>query len=394
MISYAYLGSNAMHATILRKSGIELIAQADSITALREAVQQKLQPNARIIVFIQQDIAEKSFGRIGQFHRDYLSMRSIIIKTKGKASKYNLTNKRGMCGVLEHNFTPKDVQNKTRLLRSHEEFFFNETVTEAKTRSFRLPLWKRSFDIIFASSAILCLSPLLLFTAIAIRVDSKGKVWYSAPRVGANYKVFPFLKFRSMYTGADKRLKDFQGLNQYASGKEEVNDAEQRGDQSGFDQVDYAELDCDNILIGDDGIIFLNAEGEDDKTSSKQDNAIFVKLENDPRITRVGRIIRKYSIDELPQLINILKGDMSVVGNRPLPLYEAEQLTSDEYIERFDAPAGLTGLWQVEKRGEAGRLSAEERINLDIQYGKTFSFALDMKILFKTITAFIQKENV
>ena len=117
-------------------------------------------------------------------------------------------------------------------------------------------------------------------------------------------------------------------------------------------------------------------------------------MENDPRITKVGRIIRKYSIDELPQLFNILKGDMSVVGNRPLPLYEAEKLTADESIDRFIAPAGLTGLWQVMKRGDSGRMSAEERKQLDIIYGQTFSFLLDCKILLKTFTAFIQKENV
>ena len=117
-------------------------------------------------------------------------------------------------------------------------------------------------------------------------------------------------------------------------------------------------------------------------------------MENDPRITKVGRFIRKYSIDELPQLINILKGDMSIVGNRPLPLYEAELLTSDEHIDRFMGPAGLTGLWQVEKRGEAGKLSAEERKQLDIKYAKTFSFWSDIKIILKTVTAFIQKENV
>ncbi len=111
-------------------------------------------------------------------------------------------------------------------------------------------------------------------------------------------------------------------------------------------------------------------------------------------VTRVGRFIRKYSIDELPQLFNILKGDMSIVGNRPLPLYEAELLTSDAYIDRFMAPSGLTGLWQVEKRGDAGKMSAEERKQLDIKYARDFSFWLDMKIIFKTLTAFVQKENV
>ena len=115
---------------------------------------------------------------------------------------------------------------------------------------------------------------------------------------------------------------------------------------------------------------------------------------NDPRVTGIGKIMRKTSIDELPQLFNVLKGDMSIVGNRPLPLYEAELLTSDAYIERFMAPAGLTGLWQVEKRGGAGKMSAEERKQLDIKYAKEFSFWLDMKILCKTLTAFVQKENV
>ena len=139
---------------------------------------------------------------------------------------------------------------------------------------------------------------------------------------------------------------------------------------------------------------FITTEKQLLKNRRKQQKNAFVKFENDPRITKVGRIIRKYSIDELPQLVNILKGDMSIVGNRPLPLYEAELLTTDEYIERFMAPAGLTGLWQVEKRGEAGKLSAEERKQLDIKYAKTFSFWLDIKIILKTVTAFIQKENV
>jgi hypothetical protein len=120
----------------------------------------------------------------------------------------------------------------------------------------------------------------------------------------------------------------------------------------------------------------------------------FIKIEDDPRITKVGKFIRKFSIDELPQLFNILKGDMSIVGNRPLPLYEAEKLTADSSIDRFMAPAGLTGLWQVEERGRGGAMSAEERKQLDITYGQTYSFLLDMKIILKTFKVFKQKGNV
>lgn len=253
--------------------------------------------------------------------------------------------------------------------------------------SFHLPLWKRLFDITFASIALVILSPLLIFIAIAIRVESKGNIIYKSKRVGTNYKIFDFLKFRSMYTGADKRLKEFDKLNQYKEEQEE----------NTLYQIPINEMESitfdDNgmMLVSDD--CFITEEDYLEKRNNEKKNS-FVKLENDPRITKVGKFIRKYSIDELPQLFNVLKGDMSIVGNRPLPLYEAELLTNDEYIDRFMAPAGLTGLWQVEKRGDAGKLSAEERKQLDIKYAKTFSFKLDIKIIFKTITAFIQKENV
>jgi lipopolysaccharide/colanic/teichoic acid biosynthesis glycosyltransferase len=119
----------------------------------------------------------------------------------------------------------------------------------------------------------------------------------------------------------------------------------------------------------------------------------FVKIKNDPRITRIGRIIRKTSLDELPQLINVLKGDMSLVGNRPLPLYEAEQLCTEETAERFSAPAGITGLWQVTKRGK-DNMSVSERVNLDIEYSRKTSFLFDLKIVFKTLPAMLQHENV
>ena len=252
-------------------------------------------------------------------------------------------------------------------------------------QTFRLPLWKRCFDILFSGTALLGLSPLLIITAIAIRLESKGAIIYKSKRVGSNYQIFDFLKFRSMYTNADKHLKDFNSLNQYQTEEETTEDI------IWGEMHELSENEDGIVLISDDFVI--SEEAYINKRSHEQENA-FVKLENDPRITRVGRFIRKYSIDELPQLINILKGDMSIVGNRPLPLYEAELLTSDEYIDRFMAPAGLTGLWQVEKRGDSGKMSADERKQLDIKYAKTFSFWIDMRIILKTVTAFIQKENV
>lgn len=260
----------------------------------------------------------------------------------------------------------KDIEEKSQLIKV-----------------FKLPLWKRSFDILFTGAAVICLSPILLLTALAIRLESKGPIIYKSQRVGTNYQIFDFLKFRSMYTNADKHLKDFNSLNQYQLEEEE----EKLKEKSVISEDNLEEV----MLISDD---FVISEQEYISQKSQEKKNAFVKLENDPRITKVGHFIRKYSIDELPQLINILKGDMSIVGNRPLPLYEAELLTSDEHIDRFMAPAGLTGLWQVEKRGDAGKMSAEERKQLDIQYAKTFSFTLDMKIILKTVTAFIQKENV
>ena len=119
-----------------------------------------------------------------------------------------------------------------------------------------------------------------------------------------------------------------------------------------------------------------------------------MKIKDDPRVTRIGKHLRNLSIDELPQLWNVLKGDMSLVGNRPLPLYEAEKLTTDKYAMRFIAPAGITGLWQVSKRGGKGEMSEDERISLDNDYAKSYGLFFDLKLIFRTIPALFQKENV
>ncbi|MEG2063774.1 MAG: sugar transferase [Alistipes sp.] len=284
-----------------------------------------------------------------------------------------------------------DKESFLHTLQFMTDYTFKHKPVLAEQKQIKLsttPLWKRTFDIVVSLCALLVLSPVLLLTALAIKCDGPGPILYKSKRVGSNYKVFDFLKFRSMRTNADKKLKKYNALNQYAT--TETDDVEKVA-LSNEDLSSIVANMGEDMLFSDDFVIPENEHLHEVNTTQK--NA-FVKIENDPRVTRVGAILRKYSIDELPQLINILRGDMSVVGNRPLPLYEAERLTGDEYIERFMCPSGLTGLWQVKKRGGAGKLSPEQRKQLDIKYAKTMSPWLDFKIILQTFTAFIQKENV
>ncbi|WP_319505403.1 sugar transferase [Bacteroides graminisolvens] len=336
------------------------------------------------VLFERQNI-QKDLLDIAYLRKKYPSVYMVLVTselTKEESLKYL---KAGINNTIIPQAQKESITDLYRFILIRSESKSKGRYKKEKKQSvnsFRLPLWKRVFDIIFSLVALLFLSPLLLVTACAIAVESKGKIIYKSKRVGSNYQIFDFLKFRSMYSDADKKLKELNELNQYQSEQDTI---ELLPDQAQEDTVE------DIILVSDDFVI-SEQEYLVQKTVEKKNS--FVKLEHDPRITKVGRFIRKYSIDELPQLINILKGDMSIVGNRPLPLYEAELLTSDEYIDRFMAPSGLTGLWQVEKRGESGKLSAEERKQLDIIYAKNFSFWLDVKIILKTFTAFIQKEDV
>jgi lipopolysaccharide/colanic/teichoic acid biosynthesis glycosyltransferase len=348
-------------------------------------------------ILYEQESAEADIPCIARLHEAYPRVYIVLLTTGLTHAESKLYRKAGINNTLRPDAKPETFRLITDYMKKRKEekakAFTEHNRTRVKT--YRLPLWKRLFDLLFSSVATVVLSPVLLVTAIAIELESRGAVIYKAQRVGSNYRIFPFLKFRSMYAHSDKRLKELNSLNQYKAETEWFDEREQYHAVDEFIKSDAGEVsldmpDDDEILISDDGIIIESKK----KAGEKAQKDVFVKLQHDPRVTRVGRFIRKYSIDELPQLFNILRGDMSVVGNRPLPLYEAEQLTSDHYIERFMAPAGLTGLWQVNKRGAAGKLSAEERTELDIWYARNFSFWVDVKILFKTVTAFIQKEEV
>ena len=347
-------------------------------------------------VFMERSDMATDIPTIAQLHKLYPTLYIILIsETLSKEEKIPYLRAGTDC-MISKNTSKDDLQKLFSVIIDFKEKEKARKDNQISSLTeFRLPLWKRTFDILASGSAILCLSPILILTALAIRTESNGKIVYKSKRVGSNYKIFDFYKFCSMYSDADKRLAEYQQLNQYTKNiaeEESLNSSSAAEiSQRSCSSEQKQEQEQDILLFSDN---LSTSENNYLKTKRTERSNAFFKLENDPRITRVGHFIRKYSIDELPQLFNILKGDMSVVGNRPLPLYEAELLTSDEYVQRFMGPAGLTGLWQVEKRGGAGKMSAEERKQLDIKYAKEFSFRMDMRIIIKTFTAFIQKEDV
>ena len=241
-------------------------------------------------------------------------------------------------------YSISDAQDKvltriTFLKKIHaKNTFLNSMSKQVISCRYKISFRKRLFDVLFSGLALTLLSPILLIIAVIIKLESKGPVFYISKRAGTGYQIFNFYKFRSMRTGADQELARLMALNQYS-------------------------------------------------------DSAFFKLKKDPRVTPFGRFLRNTSLDELPQLINVLIGDMSIVGNRPLSLYEAEQLTADGVAQRFLAPAGITGLWQVTKRGKS-EMSEEERKNLDVSYASERDGWFDLKIIFKTFPALIQQEAV
>ncbi len=290
--------------------------------------------------------------------------------------------------VFDEEFTEGDLVMRLQFLLRKK--WYATDFASPMARHFRAgtPFWKRISDILLVSIALLLLSPIFLLVSLAIMIDSKGPVFYKSKRAGSGFKVFDLYKFRTMRKDSDKLVKSMAALNMYDQ------------NTSPIFESNSVSL-CENCRSKNLGVcqqkLFFDGQEVCERTYQFEKNrkAAFVKFQDDPRITRVGHFIRNTSLDELPQLVNILRGDMSLVGNRPLPIYEAEKLTTDEKIARFAGPAGLTGYWQVTKRGKGqAEMTEKERIEMDIYYAKNFSFWLDIKIMLKTFPALVQSANV
>jgi len=201
---------------------------------------------------------------------------------------------------------------------------------------------KRVVDVVVSSAALLVLSPLLVAIGIAIRLTSKGPILFKQDRLGQRGVRFPFLKFRSMYVGSDPKLHR-QYMARFIAGKHDSAAQDGRGE--------------------------------------------VYKIQDDPRVTSVGKWLRRTSLDELPQFFNVLKGEMSLVGPRPPIPYEVEKYQLWHRRRFFEVKPGLTGLWQVEGRS---RTKFDDMVRLDLRYSRMWSLWLDLKILLKTPTAVVR----
>ena len=405
MIGVVYLGKNPETEERLKYIPGRLVQYATNYKEAASLCAPHVR-NEHFILFYDQNVQAEDITAITYLKKKCKNIYIILLTHELTLDDRKIYQKCGINDTISSNSSITELNKKIQFISDREGMMFDDAPSKHRILRFKIPLWKRLFDIVFSALAIIILSPVFIITAIAIRIESKGPIIFKSKRVGTNYTIFDFLKFRSMYADAEQRLKEVakEAGNQYAEKDEKEeekdhptvitaplgDDAEMMMMEMGMES-DMMISDDEVMLVGDD---FVVAESDFNKEKAEEIESAFVKIENDPRITKVGKFIRKYSIDELPQLFNILKGDMSIVGNRPLPLYEAEKLTVDSSIDRFMAPAGLTGLWQVEERGKGGMMSAEERKQLDITYGQTYNFMLDMKIIFRTLTAFIQKDNV
>ena len=256
-------------------------------------------------VFMERSDMATDIPTIAQLHKLYPTLYIILIsETLSKEEKIPYLRAGTDC-MISKNTSKDDLQKLFSVIIDFKEKEKARKDNQISSLTeFRLPLWKRTFDILASGSAILCLSPILILTALAIRTESNGKIVYKSKRVGSNYKIFDFYKFRSMYSDADKRLAEYQQLNQYTKNiaEEEFKDSSSAAEisQQSCSSEQKQEQEQDILLFSDN---LSTSENNYLKTKRTERSNAFFKLENDPRITRVGHFIRKYSIDELPLIV-------------------------------------------------------------------------------------------
>ena len=383
---FVYIGKDSKTINLFSKLSIGVFYAASNCNQAIKVLD-KIREKYDTALFFEQINLSQDIANIHYMRKKYPGLYMVLVidsLSKEEAPEYL---KAGINNTIKYETNPESLQALSTFLKHRKDQKIQALQLKTQNlNAFRLPLWKRAFDIVFSGMALLCLSPLLILTALAIRLESKGPIIYKSKRVGSNYLIFDFLKFRSMYTDADKHLKDFNTLNQYQQEEEQEEDIwgeEQETEE--IQKVDEEEI----LLISDDFVI--SEEDYIHKKSKEKSNA-FVKLENDPRITKIGRFIRKYSIDELPQLINILKGDMSLVGPRPERPFFVEKFREEipRYMVKHQVRPGLTGWAQV--NGYRGDTSIRKRIEYDLYYIENWSIGLDIKIIFLTFfKGFINK---
>lgn len=344
-VNVIYYADQYDTAIIAEFSGGGSLKKASSFANLFEIVNKLsvYELDVSILVEVQPSAVSEALGLVETLKKNWLSRNLVVVflLTEKDPSVTATAFAARVADCYSPDISFADVKLRLQFLSAYK--ILNEqlkNLPEAPLQQYKVPFLKRLLDLAISLTALFFLSPLLLVIAILIKLDSKGPVFYTSKRVGTGYKIFDFYKFRSMRVNADKEVEKLKATT-----------ANQYGDSA------------------------------------------FFKMKDDPRVTKLGNFLRNSSIDELPQLFNVIKGDMSIVGNRPLPLYEAEQLTTNEWSMRFLGPAGITGLWQIIKRGKSD-MSDRERKKLDNFYNKKFSVWLDLKIVLMTIPVLLQKEKV
>jgi len=347
-LSIAYMGTKSSGAILTELPNEFNIFQNRSLEELKDFLDKQSILTLPDVIILEADTNGECFKFIEKLKKNVLWREIIIILI---STSHNKEWKAKALQLKVHDFyiLPFPIEHLSERLAFLVKFKLIKptlTILGKADIGYSLPLEKRLFDIVISSLGLIMVLPILTITAIVIRLDTKGPILYKCKRVGTGYKIFDFYKFRSFRMNADTQLENISDLN------------------------------------------FNQSELGNESSTSK---SVYLKLiDDDSKVTRFGNFIRRTSIDVLPQLLNVIKGDMSLVGNRPLPLYEAEMLTSNEWALRFMSPAGVTGLWQLKSKGKR-EISERERKKFDNFYASKYSFWFDIEILIKTITVILHK---